>query len=957
MHPTSSKNTCLALLTILGIGCATLVPRYAIAEQTQVNVPNDPENFHLIVLAGQSNMAGRGKVAAKDQKVHPRILCLSASGQWKHAVAPLHFDKPKLVGVGLGRTFALRYAAEHPDVTVGLVPCAVGGSPIAAWAPGGYHQQTNTHPYDDALARCRRAMESGRIKAVLWHQGESDSKPNLAPVYREKLTELVERFRTDTNSGEAPWIIGQLGQFKEKPWTDARRLVDQAHRQVATEIPHAAFVCSTGLVHKGDETHFSSASVRELGRRYFSAWKQLHNGKPRLELQPTESNPRNSEGDFVRLAGGRILFVYTRFTGGSSDHAASDLVSRFSDDGGMTWSRQDQLVVANEGDMNTMSVSLLRLQDGRIALFYMRKHSLTDCRPVLRISADEAKTWGDPIEIIPDAGKGYYVLNNDRVVQLNSGRLVVPVALHNTPQQEAPDWAGQITTYHSDDAGQTWQRSKTLQALKDAESGRRIMLQEPGVAQLRDGRLLCWVRTDAGFQYQAYSDDDGDSWSRFRPSPLASPRSPATIERIPATGDLLAVWNDHSFVELGERKTRTPLSYAISCDDGETWTDSIPIQGDPDGWYCYTAIEFVDDAVLLGYCAGRQSPGQHLATTILQRQSLDVLYLRAMQGRVVEHRRIWSGSAHNAFTDLCKFKDAWYCVFREGSKHVSPDGAMRVLKSTNLLDWESAAKITSERGDLRDAKLTVTPSGQLMLSGAAALLPSAGARHQSLCWLSNDGTNWSEAVPIGQPNYWLWRTTWHEHRAYSVGYSTGSSPDGGQRHIRLYKSDDGRTFDVLVPAIFSGGYPNETSLLFDSQDVAHCLLRRDGEDASALLGRAQPPYTNWTWKDTGTRFGGPHVIKLPDGRVFAAGRLYTSKTVDGRTVNNVRTSICRLNLDTGQLTEVIRLPSGGDTSYPGLVWHDEHLWVSYYSSHESGEIESNPECHSSIYIAKIDISP
>ncbi|GAB5406236.1 MAG: hypothetical protein Aurels2KO_44670 [Aureliella sp.] len=918
-------------------------------------MPDDAEKFHLIVLAGQSNMAGRGKVHSQDRKIHPRLLCLSSSGEWKHAVAPLHFDKPKLVGVGLGRTFALRYAAEHPGVTVGLIPCAVGGSPLSTWTPGGVHAQTNSHPYDDAIARCKTAMKNGRIKVVLWHQGESDSKPKLAPLYYQNLKQLITRFRSATDSGDAPWIIGQLGQFDSKPWSDGRRQVDRAHKVATTTTNRVAFVSSTGLVHKGDQAHFSSASVREFGRRYFDAWKQLQSCEPRLTLSPSEEDPRNSEGDFITLAGGRILFVYTKFTGGASDHAASDLVSRFSDDGGNTWSTTDELVLTNEGEMNTMSVSLLRLADGRIAMFYMRKNSLADCRPYLRFSTDEAATWGKPIEIIPDSAQGYYVLNNDRVVQLKSGRIVVPVALHNTPHQDSPDWAGQITTYLSDNTGETWRRSQTIQSLSDRETGRRIMLQEPGVVELDGGRLLCWVRTDAGFQYQSYSDDSGTSWSEFEPSSLASPRSPASIERIPATGDLLAVWNDHRFVDQDKRKARTPLSYSISSDEGKTWTDSIPLESDSDGWYCYTAIEFTQDAVLLGYCAGHQVPGMQLATTVVQRLPLDLLYRRAMQGRVVTHRRIWSGSAHNAFTDLCKFNDAWFCVFREGSKHVSPDGSLRVLKSTNLLDWHSVAEITSELGDLRDAKLTVTPRGQLMLSGAAALMPGASVRHQSLCWLSDDGANWSDAHPIGQPNYWLWRTTWNRETAYSVGYSTGQAPEGGHRHIRLFKSSDGKQFDVLSPAIFSGGYPNETSVLFDDADLAHCLLRRDGDESTALLGRAEPPYTDWDWLDTGMRFGGPHMIALPDGRVFAAGRLYTTKTTDGRTAPDVRTSLCRLNLETGRLTEIIHLPSGGDTSYPGLVWHNDHLWISYYSSHESGEIESNPDCHSSIYIAKIKL--
>lgn len=949
VNPIRQPNT----VWFLVFACILLAakPSSAFQEKPASSIPPNSKNFHLFVLAGQSNMAGRGKVAPKDTKVHPRVFSLSKSGSWEPAVDPLHFDKPKLVGVGLGRTFAIQYANEHPGVTVGLIPCAVGGSPISSWTPGGFHTQTKLHPYDDALARCKLAMQDGQIKGVLWHQGESDTKPKLSAAYADNLQAVIQKFRFDSNTSGVPWIIGQLGQFADKPWTEERRQVDRAHKQLVTRVPNTIFVASSGLEHKGDQTHFSAPYVREFGRRYYQAWRQWELGRPRLTLSPTDDNPRNSEGDFIGLSSGRILFVYSKFTGGSSDHASSELVSRYSDDGGNSWSQEDNMVLENEAQMNTMSVSLLRLSSSEIAMFYMRKNSLTDCRPFMRVSTDEGESWGPAQAIIPDSQVGYYVLNNDRVVRLSSGRIVVPVALHNVPEQDKPDWAGQITTWHSDNSGKSWIRSKTLQSLTDSD-GKRIMLQEPGVIELAAGKLLCWVRTDAGYQYKSESEDAGESWSKFVPTDLASPRSPASIKRVPATEDLVAVWNDHGSVDLGDRKNRTPLSFAFSSDEGASWTRPIPLENDPSGWFCYTAIEFAGDAMLLGYCAGSQTPGKHLATTTLKRLPLGDLYRRAYQGRIRLHRRIWNAGTHNAFTDLCHFKDAWYCVFREGTGHVSPDGALRVLRSDDLVSWKSSALIESDLGDLRDAKLTITPDERLMLSGAAALPKAAEYRHQSLCWFSDDGVEWSEAAPIGQPNYWLWRTTWNKGIAYSVGYSTGADV---ARHTRLFTSRDATQFNVLVPELFTDGYANESSILFDADETAHCLLRRDGKQSTAQLGHAVPPYTNWTWTDLGVRFGGPHMIRLPDSRVFAAGRMYTSTNVDGKTVSDVRTSICRLNIKTGQLTEIVRLPSSGDTSYPGLVWHDDHLWVSYYSTHESGDIADNPDCHSAIYIAKIKL--
>ena len=185
-----------------------------------------------------------------------------------------------------------------------------------------------------------------------------------------------------------------------------------------------------------------------------------------LTLTPEEGNPRNSEGDFIQLQDGRLLFVYTHFTGGSGDHAAAHLAGRYSSDGGLTWTREDATVVPDEGKQNItniMSVSLLRMKDDRIALFYMRKKSLSDCRPVVRFSADEARTWTDATNIIPESQVAYYVLNNDRVVELKSGRLVVPVSRHDTAggRWTSRSEYGTTMCYLSDDNGRSWRRSTT----------------------------------------------------------------------------------------------------------------------------------------------------------------------------------------------------------------------------------------------------------------------------------------------------------------------------------------------------------------------------------------------------------------------------------------------------------------------------------------------------------------
>jgi len=342
-----------------------------------------------------------------------------------------------------------------------------------------------------------------------------------------------------------------------------------------------------------------------------------------LSLPPGPNNPRNSEGDFVRLKDGRMMFVYSHFVGGAGDNAGAYLAARFSGDGGRTWNGKDVVVVKNEGGWNVMSVSLLRLKNGRIALFYLRKNSLTDCRPYLRVSSDEGRTWGDPQLCISDE-VGYYVMNNDRAVQLTNGRLVLPVSLHNRPGDPKPDWNGRVMCYLSDDNGMSWRRSKD-QLIATGKSGRRLISQEPGVVELKGGRLMLFSRSNAGSQLVSFSTDHGETWSPLTSSNMISPVSPASIERIPKTSDLILVWNNHRNISRKLRGKRTPFNVAISKDDGKTWTHVKTVEDNPHGWYCYTAVEFVDGYVLLGHCAGDRRKNNGLAETHITRFRLDWL--------------------------------------------------------------------------------------------------------------------------------------------------------------------------------------------------------------------------------------------------------------------------------------------------------------------------------------------
>ncbi|WP_240627838.1 sialidase family protein [Terrimonas sp.] len=341
---------------------------------------------------------------------------------------------------------------------------------------------------------------------------------------------------------------------------------------------------------------------------------------PVMRIDPGPDNPRNSEGDFITLKDGRIVLIYSRYFGESGDdHATAKLTRRESKDGGKTWSTDDKVVVEKEGTMNVMSVSLLRLQNGKIALFYLRKNSQSDCIPMMRLSDDEAATWTDPIPCITDK-KGYFVLNNDRVIQLQNGRLVMAVALHQTPEENKWHNNATLFSYYSDDNGVTWHSGAAV-----ANPG-NVVFQEPGVAELKNGDLMMIIRAGAGVQYKTYSKDKGESWSACVPTTIQSPLSPATIQRIPSTGDLVMAWNNNGANNPPMKGKRTPFSLAISKDDGNTWQHIRDIETDPDGWYCYTAMHFNKKNILLGYCAGSQVKKTHLSVLAVRQFPIKQLY-------------------------------------------------------------------------------------------------------------------------------------------------------------------------------------------------------------------------------------------------------------------------------------------------------------------------------------------
>src|SRR5262245_12054013 len=193
---TSAFRLCVLLLV-----AAVIRPAFA-ADPVQLPAK---EKFHLYLLIGQSNMAGRGAVEEQDKIVHPRVMKFTADKTWAPALDPLHFDKP-IAGVGLGSSFGRTMADADATITVGLIPCAVGGTPLSRW-------EKDKDLYKQAVVRAKAAMNDGTLKGILWHQGEGDSgREDTANSYGDRLAQMVVDLRAELGAGEAPFVAGQLGE-------------------------------------------------------------------------------------------------------------------------------------------------------------------------------------------------------------------------------------------------------------------------------------------------------------------------------------------------------------------------------------------------------------------------------------------------------------------------------------------------------------------------------------------------------------------------------------------------------------------------------------------------------------------------------------------------------------------------------------------------------------------------
>lgn len=306
-------------------------------------------------------------------------------------------------------------------------------------------------------------------------------------------------------------------------------------------------------------------------------------------------------------------------------------------------------------------------------------------------------------------------------------------------------------------------------------------------------------------------------------------------------------------------------------------------------------------------------------------------------------QKIWDHALHNSMTDLIRYRDRWYCVCRESDKHAEgSNGVIRLLASEDSLQWHAVGVFTERGVDLRDPKLSITPTGQLMLlMGGLEYHKTKLKNIRSLVAFSEDGFHWGPLQSILGDNEWLWRVTWNRGKAYGASYSLSNIEDQYQEwNIKLFQSENGVDYTLVTDWNISG-YPNETTLRFLSTGEMVALVRREKKhDNRAWLGYSELPYTEWQWKPTQHYVGGPNFLILPGNQMWVAGRLLLSNPY----VLVEKTFVGRM--DSHDIHPLLVVPSGGDCSYPGMVFHEGLIWMTYYSSHEG---------KTSIYLARLAI--
>lgn len=336
-----------------------------------------------------------------------------------------------------------------------------------------------------------------------------------------------------------------------------------------------------------------------------------------------------------------------------------------------------------------------------------------------------------------------------------------------------------------------------------------------------------------------------------------------------------------------------------------------------------------------------------ISVLILLLFTFSFTYAQKEEEATTEIKKIWDRGGHNAFTDITFFKGKLYVVFREGEGHIpnkdnTGNGIIRILSSSDGEFWESAAEIQLEGIDLRDPKISLTPKKKMMVIMGGSKYNNGQLQSISTYVSTSDATGKKFSEPeeveleesIKSDFDWIWRVTWYEKTGYGVLYQANVDGEKGKTKAYLVKTSKGSEYE-LVSELDMGGNPNEATIRFLSRAEMMIVARRGGDDKMGMIGTSKPPYTDWSWEKLDFQLGGPNFEMFPIDKILIATRRYSDEG---------NYTALMMGKKGEKFREVMKLPSGGDNSYPGMLSIGGFVWMSYYSSHEG---------KASIYYARI----
>jgi hypothetical protein len=291
---------------------------------------------------------------------------------------------------------------------------------------------------------------------------------------------------------------------------------------------------------------------------------------------------------------------------------------------------------------------------------------------------------------------------------------------------------------------------------------------------------------------------------------------------------------------------------------------------------------------------------------------------------ILSYKKIWSNSTYSAFTDLIRYEDKWFCVFREGKGHVGDEGKIRVISSDDAVEWGSDTLLRIPGSDLRDPKLIIGFDHKMYIT-VGALRPGNVI---NVVYAYNDTTGqWKGPINTDVQKDWLWSIRKRDNKEmYTMAYNFVSRQPPLLSSLSLYSStpDIFPKFRLLKKDVSADGCPTECAMLFTNAGKMVIVARRDCDSKTSWLGLSDTPYNVIQWHDLGTTVQSPNLIEIRN-RIYLAGRTY-----DPPYFGPV-TALFDLDIVHKKLTKLENLPSGWDTGYPGLYYNSGRLWISYYA--------------------------